>query len=171
MSFEPPPPGGPPPSPGPSPSSGPKFVIPPPERPVASVESFRQAYVQGPQNAGTPPMLMPLVLIQVALAVYQLYAWIPEELVVPGCPAIQGLYTLLVAFYVYKGKNGARILAMIGAAAWLVAAIVVMRSRTDLTTAIPAATRVVVMIRATYELLFAIVLGRSDFVAFFENRK
>lgn len=169
MSFEPTPPGGRPPTP-PSPS-GPKFVIPPPEHPVASVESFRPAYVRGPQSAGTPPLLMPLVLIQVALAVYQLYAWIPEELVIPGCPAIQGMYTLLVAFYVYKGKNAARILAMISAGAWILAAVIVMRSRSDLTTAIPAATRVVVMIRAVYELLFAIVLGRSDFVAFFESRK
>lgn len=165
MSFEaPPPPGAPPPS-------GPKFVIPPPERQVASVESFRQAYVRGPQSAGTPPLLMPLLVIQIGLAVYQLYAWIPEELVVPGCPPIQALFTMLVAFYVYKGKNGARILAMIGAAAWVVAAIVVMRSRTDLVDAIPAVTRVVVMIRATYEILFAIVLGRSDFVAWFESKK
>ena len=170
MGFEPPPSGVPPPAP-PPPSGGPKFVIPPPDRPVASVESFRQAYVRGPENAGTPPFLMPLVLIQVALAVYQLYAWIPEELVIPGCPAIQGMYTLLVAFYVYKGKNAARILAMISAGAWILAAVIVMRSRTDLTTAIPAATRVVVMIRAVYELLFALVLGRSDFVAFFESRK
>jgi hypothetical protein len=83
--FEPPPPGGTP------PPQGPKFVIPPPERPVASVESFRQAYVRAPQSAGTPPMLLPLVGIQVALAVYQLYAWIPEELVVPGCPPTPGL--------------------------------------------------------------------------------
>ena len=154
-----------------APPAGPKFVIPPPEHAVASVESFRQPYVLGPQNAGPPPLLMPLIVIQLGIALYQLYAWIPEELVVPGCPPIQALFTMLVAFYVYKGKNAARILAMIGAGAWIVAAIVVMRSRTDLTTAIPAATRVVVMIRAVYELLFAIVLGRSDFVAFFEQRK
>jgi hypothetical protein len=165
MSFEPPPP------PGSPPPQGPKFVIPPPERPVASVESFRQKYVQGPQSAGTPPLLLPLVMIQVGLAIYMLYAWIPEELVVPGCPPIQGMYSLLVAFYVYKGKNFARLLAMIGAAAWALAAIIVMRSRTDLVDAIPSATRVVVMIRAVYEILFAIVLGRSDFVAFFEQRK
>jgi hypothetical protein len=164
VSFETPPPDRPPPQ-------GPKFVIPPPERPVASVESFRQAYVRGPVSAGIPPLLLPLVLIQVGLALYQLYAWIPEELVVPGCPPMQALFTMIVAFYVYKGKNAARILAMVSAGMWIVAAIVVMRSRTDLTTAIPQLTRVVVMIRAVYELLFAIVLGRSDFVAFFEQRK
>lgn len=170
MSFEPPPRGGAQPPSAP-PSPGPKFVVPPPEHTAASVESYRQPYALGPQSAGTPPLLMPLLVVQIGLALYQLYAWIPEELVVPGCPPIQALFTMLVAFYVYKGKNAARLLAMIGAGAWIVAAIVVLRSRSDLVDAIPSSTRVVVMIRAAYEILFAIVLGRSDFVAYFEQRR
>jgi hypothetical protein len=76
---------------------------------------------------------------------------------------------MLVAYYAYKGRNAARLLAFIGAGAWILAAVIVLRSRSDLLDAIPASTRAIVLVRASFEVLFALFLMRSDAARYFEQ--
>lgn len=149
----------------------PKFELPPPERPVASVESWKTPLTAGPASQGPSQLLLLLLVIEVGLALFSLWRWEPEELVLPGCPPIQALFSMLVAYFAYKGRNGARILAFIGAGGWILAAVLVMRSRTDLVDALPASTRMIVMVRAAFEVLLAAFLMRADTSRYFDPGK
>ena len=147
----------------------PKFELPPPEHRPASVESWKTPQV-GPQaSRGPSQLLLLLLVIEVGLALFSLYRWEPEELGVAGCPPIQALFSMLVAYYAYKGRNAARLLAFIGAGAWILAAVIVLRSRSDLLDAIPASTRAIVLVRASFEVLLALFLMRSDAARYFEQ--
>lgn len=147
----------------------PKFELPPPEHRPASVESWKTPVV-GPQaTRGPSQLLLLLLVIEVGLALFSLYRWEPEELVVPGCPPIQALFSMIVAYFAYKGRNAARILAFIGAGGWILAGVIVLRSRTDLIDAIPTSTRAIVMVRATFSALFALFLSRPDAARYFEQ--
>jgi len=147
----------------------PKFELPPPEHRPASVESWKTPHV-GPQaSRGPSQLLLMLLVIEVGLALFSLYRWEPEELGVAGCPPIQALFSMLVAYYAYKGRNVARLLAFVGAGAWILAAVIVLRSRSDLLDAIPASTRAIVVVRASFEVLFALFLMRADAARYFEQ--
>jgi hypothetical protein len=124
----------------------------------------------GPQaSRGPSQLLLVLLLVEVGLALLSLYRWEPEELAVPGCPPVQALFSMLVAYFAYKGKNGARILAFVGAGAWILAGVIVLQSRTDLVDAIPSSTRAIVMVRAVFEVLFAFYLTRPEAARYFEQ--
>lgn len=148
-----------------------KFELPPPEHRAASVESWKAPIVQPPPSLGPPPLLMALLVIEILLALFSLYRWEPEELLIPGCPPIQALFSMLFAFYAYRGKNAARILGFVGAGFWILAGIIAMRSRTDLLDPIPATTRAILYGRASFEVLFALYLTRPDVARYFEQPK
>ena len=150
---------------------GSKFELPPPEHRPASVESWKTPVVAQQHTLGPPPILKALLLIEVALALFSLWRWEPEELLIPGCPPIQALFSMLVAYFAFKGKNAARILAFLGAGFWVIAGIITLRSRTDLLNAIPTSTRAILLSRAAFEVLFALYLTRPDAARYFEQRR
>jgi len=149
-----------------------KFELPPPEHRPASVESWKAPMVAQQHTLGPPPLLRVLLVIELGLAMLSLWRWEPAELLIPFCPALQALFSGLIAYYVYKGQNAARILAFVGAGFWIIAGIITLRTRTDLVVnAMPASTRVILLLRASFELLFALYLMRGDAARYFEQKK
>jgi hypothetical protein len=148
-----------------------KFELPPPEHRVASVESWKAPMVQPPPSLGPPPLLMVLLLAEIALALLSLWRWEPEELLIPGCPPIQALFSMIFAFYAYRGRNAARILGFVSAGFWIIAGIIAMRSRTDLLDPLPTSTRAILYGRASFEVLFALYLTRPEVARYFEQPK
>ncbi len=150
-----------------------KFEGPPPEPSKFEGEAWltgKVAYSRGNISSGPPPILLFVCLGWVAFTLLQLWAWLPEEVLVPGCPGVAGIVTLLLAVYVWSGRNLARLFAMISAVAWCLAVAIIMQNH-DLANPLPRGTKVLVMTRAAWELFAAFALTTPRCVSYFELKK
>ena len=149
------------------------FAAPPPERSKFEGEQWltgKVDYARGNIASGPPPILLVVCLGWLAFTFFQLWAWLPEEVVVPGCPGASGIVTLLLAVYAWSGRNLARLFAMINAAAWCLAMVILMQNR-DLIHPLPRGTMPLMVLRAAFELFAAFALSTPRCVAYFELKK
>ncbi len=155
----------------PPPTSGPKgqFAAPPPDNAPSKYEWGKVEYAKAPIANGPPKILALVCGGWLLFTFFQLWTWLPEEILVPGCPGIAGIATLLLAVYVWSGPNLARLLAMVNAAAWMIGAVII--ARTPTWEQLPHGTKPLVFVRAAFELFAVFALNRPDCVAYFELRK
>jgi hypothetical protein len=146
-----------------------KFVAPPPEIRQSSFAAQVPAYAKAPIATGPPRVLGIVCLGWLAFTFASLGLWIPEEIVVPGCPGIAGIVTLVLAVYAWSGRNWARMFAMINAAAWGIGAVIL--AQTPAYEHLQPGAKVFTIVRAAFEIFAGYALNRPETVAFFELRK
>jgi hypothetical protein len=127
-------------------------------------------YARGNIASGPPPILLVVCLGWVSFTLFQLWAWMPEEVIVPGCPGAAGIVTLLLAVYAWSGRNLARLFAMINAVAWCLAVAILMQNH-DLAHPLPQGTKALALTRAAFELFAAFALSTPRCAAYFELKK
>lgn len=142
----------------------------PPEIPQAPRQDWgRVGFGKAPIATGPPRILGVVCAGWVLFTLFQLWVWLPEEIVVPGCPGIAGIVSLLLAVYAWSGRNWARIFAMVNAAAWAVGAVII--ARTPSYEHLAAGAKPVTLLRAAFEIFAGYALNRPECVAYFELRK
>ena len=152
------------------------FAAPPPEPSKYADAPWLTGRVdigRGTIASGPPKILGIVCGGWLLFTFFQLWVWEPSEIIVPFCPGIAGITTLVLAVYTWSGRNWARLFAMINAAAWAIGAVIVMQeSRTILghEHLAPGAMPIAV-VRASFEIFAGYALNRPECVAFFELRK
>lgn len=120
--------------------------------------------------ANGPPRILGLVCGGwILFTLFQLWVWLPEEILVPGCPAFMGILALILAVYTWSGRNWARLLAMVNAVAWAIGAVIL--ARTPSYEHLAPGAKPLTIVRAAFELFAAYAVNRPDCVAYFELRK
>lgn len=146
-----------------------KFAAPPPDNAPSKYDWGRVEYTKKPIANGPPPVLTLVCSVWVLFTFFQLWVWLPEEILVPGCPGIAGIVTLLLAVYAYSGRNWARLFAMINAAAWAIGAVIL--AQTPQWEHLAPGAKPITFVRAAFEIFAGYALNRPECVAYFELRK
>jgi hypothetical protein len=154
-------------APPPPPMAKGKFTAPPAE--PSKYDWGRVEYGKAPIATGPPKVLGVVCGGWVLFTFFQLWVWLPEEIIVPGCPGIAGIATLILAVYAWSGRNWARIFAMVNAAAWGVAAVII--AQTPAWEHLAPGAKPITMARAAFEIFAGYALNRPECVAYFELRK
>lgn len=144
-----------------------KFAPPPAE--PSKYDWGRVEYGKMPIANGPPRILGMVCAGWVLFTFFQLWVWLPEEIVVPGCPGIAGIVSLLLAVYAYSGRNWARLFAMINAAAWAIGAVIL--AQTPSYEHLAPGAKPLTIVRAAFEIFAGYALNRPECVAYFELRK
>lgn len=146
-----------------------KFAPPPPDVQPSKYDWGRVEYGKAPIATGPPRILGIVCSGWLLFTFFQLYVWLPEEIIVPGCPGIAGIASLLLAVYAWSGRNWARIFAMINAAAWAIGAVII--AQTPSYEHLAPGAKPITLVRAAFEIFAGYALNRPECVAYFELRK
>ncbi|MFO0683671.1 MAG: hypothetical protein U0234_16550 [Sandaracinus sp.] len=153
----------------PPPAARGKFAAPPPDNQPSKYDWGRVEYAKKPIANGPPKILGVVCGGWLLFTFFQLWVWLPEEIVVPGCPGIAGMVTLILAVYTWSGRNWARLFAMINAAAWGIAAVII--AQTPAYEHLAPGEKPLTLIRAAFEIFAGYAVNRPECVAYFELRK
>jgi len=155
-------------APPPSTAKG-KFAAPPPDNTPSKYQWGKVEYGKAPIANGPPRILGVVCTGWVLFTLFQLWVWLPEEIIVPGCPGIAGIVSLILAVYAWSGRNWARLFAMINAAAWAIGAVIL--ARTPAWEHLAPGAKPITLLRAAFEVFAGYALNRPECVAYFELRK